>query len=186
MSYRHIRNLREGIVDMGAGDGIMKIESVLIGIVIFFYMLIGADAGFITSLIVGLLLIIVTPVIVGLIPVVAWIFAVIFSLIWAILAYFIAGALLGVGAGVICALIALIISFYLHKIFGGLGYSSLTKIHMDSVQQTSANTAQTNQILSEAVSNLSEQISSKAEYCPFCGTKLSGTEKFCGNCGAQL
>ncbi|MCH5251291.1 MAG: hypothetical protein J1E98_15245 [Lachnospiraceae bacterium] len=186
MSYQRIRNTREGFVDMSAGDGLIKMESWLIGVVVFFYMLIGADAGFISSLIAGLLLVILVPWIVGLLPAVAMIFAICFSVAWAILVYFIAGALLGVPAGVICALIVLIISFYLHKIFGGLGYSSLTKIHMDSVRQTSANTAKTNQILSEAVSNASEQVSNKAEYCPFCGTKLNGTEKFCGSCGAQL
>ena len=206
MNYQHIRNAREGFVDMRSGDKLIRLESRLIGIAFFFYMLIGADAGFATSLIAGLLLVLIVPWIVGLIPVIAMVFAVVFSVAWAVLVYFIVGALANVPVGVICALIVLIMSFYLHKIFAGIGFSSITKILIDSVQQISENTAGTEKthnirdnikinqiinvekdgrIMNNIFSKSHNQISVKA-YCHNCGTKLNGTEKFCGNCGTKL
>ena len=56
--------------------------------------------------------------------------------------------------GVLVAVIVFIVSFFLHKVFAGLGYSSVTKLELDAMQSTNANTAQTNADMSKIASKL--------------------------------
>ncbi|RKI41199.1 zinc-ribbon domain-containing protein [bacterium D16-51] len=180
MSYQTIRDTREGFVNMGAGDKLIKVESKLLAIVTLLVMWLALDTGFITALITGAVIAFLFPWLVGLIEFFAWVVAIVFSLIWAVGGYFLAGALGGdsPAIGVIGAIIVFIISFFLHKIFAGLGYSSVEKHSMDAWDNTAANTAQTNQ-------TLNEMNTSNVKYCSKCGIKVAADAKFCTECGSQ-
>lgn len=142
MSYRNIRDAREGFVDMDMGDKIIHIESIIMGIGAFIIGIAFMDLGLVVSLVVGGLVAFVFPWLVGLFTIFAWIATIVFSLIWAIVGYFIGGALLGdsVIAGIIVAIIVFISSFFAHKVFAGLGFSSITSHVMNSVDEIASNT----------------------------------------------
>lgn len=136
MSYQDIRDAREGFVDLDIGDKIVRIESFIVGVACF----IGALAlgmGFVVAIIAGGVVAFVLPWLIGLVEIFAWIATILFSLIWALIGYFIGGAILGDSpiAGGIIAVAIFIASFFAHKVFAGLGYSSLTKHVIDSIDQ---------------------------------------------------
>lgn len=142
MSYRDIRDAREGFVDMSVGDGIIKVESIILGIVAFIFGMTNLNLDFVVALLIGFVIAIVFPWLTGLIVAFAWFVTIVFSLAWAVVGYFIGGAILGDSpvAGAIVAIIAFIISFYLHKIFAGLGYTTVEKHVIDSVDEINENT----------------------------------------------
>ena len=142
MSYRDIRDAREGFVDMDMGDKIIHIESIIMGIAGFIVGIAFLDLGLVVSLIVGGMVAFVFPWLVGLFTIFAWIATIFFSLVWAVVGYFIGGALLGnsVIAGVLVAIIVFISSFFAHKVFAGLGFSSLTSHVINSVDEIASNT----------------------------------------------
>lgn len=160
MSYQDIRDSREGFVNMGAGDKLIRIESKILAIITFILMLAYFKSGIISALIVAALIGGVFPWLVGLVKAFAWCAAVVFSLIWAVVGFFIGYLLAGIMGidtpiiGVLVAIIVFIVSFFLHKVFAGLGYSSVTKLELDAMQSTNANTAQTNADMSKIASKL--------------------------------
>ena len=188
MSYRNIRDAREGFVDMGAGDGLIKVESIILGIAIFIAGMARFGWGFTTALVVGLVVAFVFPWLTGLISIFAWFVTILFSLIWSVIGYFIGGAILGNSpiAGAIVALIVFIISFNLHKIFAGLGYSSVDSHVIDSLDEVADNTAYT----AYTAKNISSQVNKMQEgnnviFCKNCGTQLKVGTTFCMKCGSR-
>lgn len=173
MSYQDIRDTREGFVRSDIGDRLVRIEAFIVGVVCFIGLL-ALHKGFGIALITGGVVAFVLPWLMGLIEVFAWIATVLFSLIWAVIGYFIGGAILGDSpiAGAIVAEVIFICSFFAHKVFAGLGYSSVERHVMDSIDQTRDNTA-----------NLGQPVSAK--YCSSCGTRLNAGANFCNNCGAR-
>ena len=174
MSYQDIRNAREGFVRSDIGDKLIRIEAFIVGLACFIGLL-ALEMGFVIALITGVIVAFVLPWLVGLIEIFAWIATVVFSLVWAVIGYFIGGALLGDSpvAGVLVAVILFLCSFFAHKVFAGLGYSSTEKHVMDSLDQTVENTA-----------NLQQQ-QNAVKYCPFCGVRLDAGAGFCKSCGAR-
>lgn len=182
MSYQDIRNTREGFVDSGAGDRIIRIESKIVAIVAFVLMLTYFEKGIIPALIAGVVVGFVFPWLVGLIEFFAWVATIVFSVIWAIIGYFLGGAVGGVAVGVIVAIIIFIVSFFLHKVFAGLGYSSVTKHALDALDETRDNTAQTRDSVNTFQNNVESNVNN-IKYCPNCGTALDKDARFCTNCG---
>lgn len=182
MSYNDIRNAREGFVDSAIGDSLIKTESIIIGIVAFIALLI-KGSGFITALVVGVGCVFVVPIIIGLIPSVARFFGIAFSIIWAVIGYFLGGAILGDSwiAGGIIALIVFFISSFKHKVFAGLGYSSVTKHMLDSVDGIRDNTAH----MSNGFNENNEQNVAGNSYCSSCGAPLKAGANFCTKCGGR-
>lgn len=180
MSYEDIRDTREGFVRMDVGDKLIGIESKFLAIVTLIVMWVALDTDFITALIAGVVVGFLFPWLVGLIGFFAWVVTIVFSLMWAVIGYFIAGALGGDSPiiGVIGAVIVFILSFFLHKVFAGLGYSSVEKHSMDAWDNTAANTAQINR-------SLNAMDTSNVKYCVKCGTKLAADAGFCTKCGSQ-
>lgn len=178
MSYRNIRNAREGFVDSGIGDGIIKTESIILGIAIFIFALVQMQASIISALIAGGVVAFIFPWLTGLIEIFAWIVTIVFSLIWAVLAYFIGGAIMGDSpiAGILAAILVFIVSFFVHKVFAGLGYSSVTKHILDTGDEIQNNTSNINQTLNNVVS-------SQGAFCHFCGASLKPGANFCSKCG---
>ena len=178
MSYQDIRNTREGFVDSGIGDKIIKIESIILGIVVFILALTQMKTGFVTALVAGIVVAFVFPWLTGLIEIFAWFVTILFSLVWAFLAYFIGGAILGDSpvAGALVAIVVFIVSFFVHKVFAGLGYSSIQKHMLDSGDAIVENTANINQ----TVNNISPAGNT---FCHFCGAPLKDGANFCGKCG---
>lgn len=174
MSYQNIRDTREGFVRSGIGDRLVRIEAVIVGIIGFCLCMFGFKTGFVTSLIVGVMIVIVLPWLMGLIEVFAWVVITVFSLVWAFAGYFIGGAILGDSpvAGAIVAILIFICSFFVHKVFAGLGYSSVEKHVIDSVDETRDNTAHLNP-------------SSGVRFCSSCGTRLGAGVHFCNKCGSK-
>lgn len=181
MGFNNIRDAREGFVDMSAGDKLIGVESKILGIVTFIGMLC-LHTGFFPALIVGILVMFVFPWLVGLVEIIAWIAAIVFSLVWAIIGYFIGGALLGdsVLGGIVVAIIIFTASFFLHKIFGGLGYHSVEKHVIDSVDATRNNTAQT----ANSMVNIEAQMSS-GMFCTKCGARMTANQVYCSSCGSK-
>jgi len=177
--FNHIRDAREGFVDMSAGDKLLKVESIILGIVAFIYFIAKTEVGFFPSLIIAAVVAIVFPWLVGLIEIFAWIVTILFSIIWAVISYFIGGSLFNSAfAGVLIALLVFTISFFLHKIFAGLNFSSITSIMVDSNMRTERNTAATNEILHN-----NSQSQSQSAICSHCGATLKPEAKFCNMCG---
>lgn len=183
MGFNSIRNAREGFVDMSAGDKLIRIESIILGIAVFIGMLC-LHTGFFPALIVGALIMFLFPWLVGLIEVFAWIATIVFSLIWAVIGYFIGGALLGdsVIGGIIVAIIIFTGSFFLHKIFAGLGYHSVEKHVIDSIDSTRDNTAQ---MANAMTNNYSQSQGSTSKFCSNCGAKLDTNAHYCNSCGSK-
>ena len=188
MSYRNVRDAREGFVNMGAGDGLIRTESIILGIAIFIVGMTNYGWDFMVALVVGLVVAFVFPWLTGLISIFAWFVTIVFSLIWAVIGYFIGGAILGDSpiAGVIVALIVFIISFHLHKVYAGLGYSSVDRHVIDSLDETADNTSYT----AHTTKNISSQVNKMQRgnnvcYCSSCGTPLKVGTKFCMKCGSQ-
>lgn len=186
MSYQDIRNTREGFVDMGAGDKLIRIESKILAVLVFILMLAYFKMGIVSALIAGAVIGFVFPWLVGLVEFFAWVVTIVFSVVWAGIGYFIAGAIGGdsVAIGVIGAIIIFIASFFLHKIFAGLGYSSVEKHALDAWDNNSNNTAQTRDMVND-IGNSLEKDMSNIKYCPKCGTALEGDAKFCAKCGSS-
>lgn len=160
MSYDDIRNAREGFVDMRAGDSLIRIESIILAVISFIAGLAYYKLGFVSALIVAVIVAGVFPWLAGLIKIFAWIIAILFSFLWAVIAYFIIGECIDASAGVVAALIVFIASFFMHKIFSGLGFASLEKIKLDSMRSTSQNTSQISnaitQIANESKSSIND------------------------------
>ena len=111
MSYNDIRNAREGFVDMGIGDSLIKLESRILGIALFIVMLV-YDYGFVNALIAGIACMVVFPILIGLIPFLGWLFGIVFSVGWAVIGYLI-GAIITediVIVGILVGVVAFIIS----------------------------------------------------------------------------
>lgn len=186
MSYQDIRNTREGFVDMGAGDKLIRIESKILAIVVFIVLLAYLKMGVGQALIAGVVVGFVFPWLVGLVEFFAWVATIIFSVIWAGIGYFIAGALGGDSPviGAIGAIIIFVASFFLHKIFAGLGYSSVEKHALDAWDNTSDNTAQTRDI-ARNIGDTLEKDMGNVKYCQKCGTAMDANAKFCAKCGSS-
>ncbi len=180
MSYQNIRDTREGFVNMGAGDRLIKIESKILAVVAFILMLAYFKMGIISALVVGLVVGFVFPWLVGLIEFFAWVATIAFSAVWAVVGYFLTGAIGGDSPviGVIGAIIVFIVSFFLHKIFAGLGYSSVEKHALDAWDNTSNNTEQMKNSINEM------QNINSVKYCSKCGTALDSEAGFCTKCGS--
>ena len=177
MSYNDIRNAREGFVDMGIGDSLIKLESRILGIALFIVMLV-YDYGFVNALIAGLACMIVFPILIGLIPFLGWLFGIVFSVGWAVIGYLI-GAIItedNVIVGILVGVVAFIISIFKHKVFSGLGYTTITKHVMDSIDETRDNTAEL----------VEDTFTEEFVFCPNCGTKSEAGNNFCKKCGARL
>ena len=186
MSYQDIRDAREGFVRSDIGDGMIKVESVIIGIITFF-LLINNDMGFFKSLMIAILVIAVTPVLVGLIKPLAIVAAILFSIIWGYVGYVI-GCLAtndNIFVGVIGFIILCSFSLLCHRVFSGLGFQSVEKHVIDSIDQTRDNTAEirNNQSGQNEVHSSSDK---KANFCSNCGIKIEFKTKFCPECGNKL
>lgn len=185
MSYQDIRNAREGFVDMGIGDNLIRWEARIIGVSAFIALLV-YNYGFVKALAVGLGCIVIVPVLIGLIPIVAWIFGIIFSIGWAFIAYFIGGAILGDSpiAGAVVAVFAFTCSLFMHKVFAGLGYSSVQKHVIDSIDETRNNTEN---VMNEIYSvSATEQQKIQNGFCSNCGARIKIDGNFCQKCGSRL
>lgn len=183
MSFRNITDTREGFVNMRAGDKLIRIESIIMGIILFFAAIATFDMGFVKALILGIVVAVVFPWLTGLIESFAWIVTIVFSIIWAVVGYLVGGAILGDSAfaGAVIAIIVFIVSFFLHKIFAGLGYSSVEKHVINSMDTTANNTTYTATKINNLVSNVSQKT-----YCSNCGTELKSGVKFCNKCGNKV
>lgn len=181
MRYDNIRNTREGFVNMRSGDKLIHTESVILGIVAFFVALTQLDIGFVPSLITAAVVIFVFPMLAGLITAFAWFVAIVFSAIWAVVAYFIGGAILGDSpvAGALIAVVVFVISFFLHKIFSGLGYSSVDKHVMDSIDSAAANTEVTGRNMQQMAGT------NTGSFCSHCGQPIKPGSQFCTQCGSR-
>lgn len=186
MSFQNIRDTREGFVDMSTGDNLMKLEARSIGIAAFFALWLAAGVGFFPALVIGSVSCLVVPWLVGMIPAVAIVFSVVFSFAWAFIGYFIGGALLGdsVVAGILVAAIIFIISLFKHKVFAGIGYSSVEKHVIDSVDDIRQNTANTVNVIN-ASSAVQPTQAKAVMYCTNCGEVLNVGDKFCNKCGSR-
>lgn len=180
MSFQDIRDTREGFVRADIGDRLISIESKIIGVVAFFALWLGANQSFLVALVVAAVCIVVVPWLVGLISIFAWIVTIAFSLAWAIIGYFIGGAILGDSAlaGAIVAIIVFVISFFLHKVFAGLGFNSVEKYALDTGEEIRDNTQNINQ-------NLNNTMEAQTTFCTSCGTPMKVGAKFCNKCGKQ-
>lgn len=194
MSYEDIRNTREGFVDMGAGDLLVKIESKIVGVVAFIGLLC-MQKGFFASLILGIIIGGAFPWLVGLVPGFAWIAITVFSLIWSVIGYFVGGAILGNSAiaGALVAIIIFVISFFLHKIFAGLGFSSVERIKLDAIKNIEKNTETLNTVnynnVTYSQTTSDESVSQDVQqvaYCYKCGARLRNGMRFCTKCGSQV
>ncbi len=163
---------------MGVGDKLIRFEAFVLGIAVFIIALVQMGWGIAAALVSGIVVAFVFPWLTGLIEVFAWFVAIVFSFIWAVIAYFIGGALLGDSAiaGILVAILVFVISFFLHKVFAGLGYSSVEKHIIDTGDQIQRNTMPINQ-------NVNDVIQVQSIFCQACGAKLKAEAKFCGNCG---
>lgn len=192
--YRNIRNTREGFVPSNIGDGLINIESKLLGIVLFFLGIFWFKMGFIASIVLGIIIAWIFPWLVGLVTFFAWLVMIIFSIIWAILGYFIGGALLGNSpvAGAIIAIMALVSSVFAHRVFAGIGYVSEKKYVMDRIDSSANSLEKINGRLA-SYQNLSNSNATEypddsdiSHYCVKCGNRINPGDKFCGKCGSQI
>lgn len=176
MSYQDIRDAREGFVRSDIGDRLVRIEAFIMGVICFIGLM-ALHKGFGIAVVTGVVVAFVLPWLMGLIEVFAWIATILFSLIWAVIGYFIGGAILGDSpvAGGIVAVLIFICSFFVHKVFAGLGYSSVEKHVMDSIDDTRDNTAN--------IANMGQ--SATIRYCSSCGARLDSGVHFCNQCGAR-
>lgn len=176
MSYQNIRDSREGFVRSDIGDKLVRIEAFIMGVVCFIGLL-TLHKGIGISIVAGVVIAFVLPWLMGLVQIFAWIATILFSLIWAVLGYFIGGAILGDSpvAGGIIAVLIFICSFFVHKVFAGLGYSSVEKHVMDSIDETRDNTSN--------IANMGQPAATR--YCSSCGARLEAGVNFCNKCGAR-
>jgi len=177
MNYDDIRDMREGFVDMGEGDGLVKWETRIVAVIIFILSLTIWDCSFIKSLIIAIVFAVLFPILIGTIPILGKIAAVFFSIVWAAVGWFIGAAILGTGVGIIAAILAGSGSFFCHRVFSGLGYASVEKIELDNLSQISSNTAQ--------MAATSQVERNAANFCPNCGSQIKGGN-FCPNCGNRI
>lgn len=185
MDYHDIRRTREGFVDMDAGDNLMRLEARIIGVVAFFALWLAMGIGFFSALVIGIACCVIVPWLVGLIESVAIVFSFIFSFVWAFLGYFIGGAILGDSplAGAIVAIIIFMISMFQHKVFAGIGYSSVQKHVIDSVDDIRQNTANTANVMNTPT--IQQTPANTIVYCRNCGNALQAGDQFCNKCGSR-
>ncbi len=203
--YHNIRNIREGFVQSDTGDGLVRAESVIIGIVLFFLCLLYFKIGPAASAVLGIGIGGAFPYLIGLVKIFAWIAIAVFSVFWAIVGYFIGGAILGnsPAAGFVVAIMCFIFSVFAHKVFAGIGYVSKDKYVLDTMEYDSETLGKIANHLSNLQNSRSGNTSEEKientkrnpseednrtvfNYCPNCGNKIKSGENFCANCGIKV
>lgn len=147
--YQHIRDYNDGLVDSSIGDALVYIESRIVGSILFFVLLFNGE-GFVSSLIMAILGIIVIPWVISRSKALGWLFGLIFSLLWGFLSwYFIClitdvffGGLEASTEGTIILASALIsaVSMFRHKVFSGIGFKSVRRHVLDTLDRIRYNT----------------------------------------------
>lgn len=147
MDYRDIQNTREGFYSSDAGEKFIRKESIIVGIIAVLLSWLLFKWNIFASLGVGIAVGVVFPWLVGLFKWFAWVVTIIFSVIWGAFGYGIGYLIFNfifhvesIIPAIIVAGIVFAISFVNHRIFAGLGYESVEKHVISSIDEIRDNT----------------------------------------------
>lgn len=159
---------REKFIKMRGGK-LISVESVILGVAIFFVLLIVKSASPYLALAIAFGVGFVFPILIGVFKVLAWIAAIVFSLLWALMAGVLVGAIAS-NANLISVLIGIVIfaiSLVIHKNYSGLTFQGITRKKSENV------------LLKNSGANIPKE---SVKFCPKCGRRIVSLNGLCENC----
>lgn len=147
--YQHIRNYNDGFVDSSIGDNLIYIESRISGVIFFFTLLLTGE-GIVSASILAVLCILVIPWLISRFKIIGWFFGLVFSLVWGFLSWYILCFITDVFAGgldagteasiILASVVIAAVSMFKHKVFSGIGYKSVKRHMIDTLDRIAYNT----------------------------------------------